>query len=110
MPAPCWVCPTPESMIAACRRVIADGLTVRQTEALVATGVPTPSKSRIRKDQAEGSVTGRAPHFIELEAHLKDRFGTIVAVRSRSKDRGQIVIDYNSQEEYERVVALIRGS
>ena len=90
--------------------MIADSLNVRQTEALVATGVPTASKPRVRKDPGESSATARPPHFVELEEHLKVRFGTPVAIRPRSKDRGQIVIEYNSQEEYDRVSGLIRGS
>lgn len=102
--------PDADSMLAACRRVIDDALTVRQTEALVSSGVPTPSKARVRKDPAEALATARAPHFVELEEHLKIRFGTAVAVRPRSRDRGQIVIEYNSQEEYDRVAGLIRGA
>jgi ParB family transcriptional regulator, chromosome partitioning protein len=101
--------PDADSRIAACRQVIADNLTVRQTEALVSTGVPTPSKTRFRKDSGEASSI-KPPHFVELEEHLKVRFGTPVVVRPRSKDRGQIVIEYNSQDEYERVAGLIRGS
>jgi ParB family chromosome partitioning protein len=101
--------PDEEARILACRQVISDGLTVRQTEALVATGVPTPSRARIRKDPAEQATT-RAPHFTELEEHLKIRFGTSVAVRPRGKERGQIVIEYNTQDEYDRVVGLIRGA
>ena len=42
--------PDPESQCAACRRVIAESLSVRQTEALVATGIPSPSRPRIRRD------------------------------------------------------------
>ena len=101
--------PDAESMVAACRQVIADNLTVRQAEALVSTGIPTPSRARVRKDAGQGTAA-KAPHFVELEAQLKVRFGTPVAVRPRSRDRGQIVIEYNSQEEYERVAGLIRGS
>ena len=101
--------PDAETRIAACRQVIADNLTVRQTEALVSTGIPTPSKTRIRKDPGQAGAT-RAPHFVELEEHLKVRFGTPVAVRPKSRDRGQIVIEYNSQDEYDRVSSLIRGS
>jgi ParB family chromosome partitioning protein len=93
--------PDAEARIAACRQVVADGLTVRQTEALVTTGVPTPSRARVRKDPGQ-STPGRSPHFVELEEHLK--------VRPKGKDRGQIVIEYNSQDEYDRVVGLIRGS
>jgi ParB family chromosome partitioning protein len=98
-----------ESRVAGCRVVIAEGLTVRQTEALVATGIPTASKARIRKDSGQGNPT-RSPHFVELEEHLKVRFGTAVAVRTKGKDRGQIVIEFNSQDEYDRVAGLIRGS
>jgi ParB family chromosome partitioning protein len=101
--------PDPEQRIAGCRQVIAQGLTVRQTEALVATGIPTPSKTRNRRDPAEGS-TPRAPHFVELEEQLKVRFGTPVAVRPKTRDRGQIVIEYNSKDEFDRVSDLIRGS
>jgi ParB family chromosome partitioning protein len=101
--------PDAQSRVTACRQVIAEGLTVRQTEALVATGVPTASKARIRNDPGQ-ETPARSPHFVELEEHLKVRFGTPVAVRPKGKDRGQIVIEYNSQDEYERVVGLIRGS
>ncbi|WP_435007451.1 ParB/RepB/Spo0J family partition protein [Tundrisphaera lichenicola] len=98
----------PEAIIAGCRQVIADNLNVRQTEALVATGVPSPARTRVRKDSAHsGSV--RAPHVLELEETLKLRFGTPVLIRAKTRDRGQIVIDYNNQEEYERVIGLIRG-
>jgi ParB family chromosome partitioning protein len=100
--------PDPDSIIAGCRQVIAENLTVRQTEALVATRVPTASRSRVRKDPGQTGAV-RAPHVLELEESLRVRFGTPVLIRPRSRDRGQIVIDYNSQEEYERVIALIRG-
>jgi len=96
----------------ACNRVIADGLTVRQTEALVSTGEPTPSKSRIRKDAADPAAArggNKAPHVVELEQHLHSRFGTIVNIRLKARERGQIVIDFNSQEEFDRVTGLIRG-
>ena len=101
--------PDAEARVLACRQVIADALTVRQTEALVATGVPTPSKARLRKDSGH-PAEARAHHFAELEEHLRVRFGTTVAVRPKGKERGQIVIEYNNQDEYDRVVALIRGA
>lgn len=104
--------PDDDARIGACQRVIAESLSVRQTEALVATGEPTPSRVRIRKDPAHAAATpgqGRAPHFVEVEEHLRQRFGTPVLVRLKAKEKGQIVIDFNSQEEFERVTAMIRG-
>jgi ParB family chromosome partitioning protein len=102
----------PSRQAEACGRIIAESLSVRQTEALVSTGEPTPPRPRIRRDPAEPASTpagGRAPHVLQLEESLRHRFGTNVLVRLRSKDRGQIVIDFNSAEELERVAGLIRG-
>jgi ParB family chromosome partitioning protein len=100
----------PDAQIAACLRVIDERLSVRQTEALVATGEPTSAKPRVRKDPSHGPAASKAPHVLELEAHLKDRFGTPVLIKPKGLERGQIVIDYNSQDEYDRVVSMIRGS
>jgi ParB family chromosome partitioning protein len=47
---------------------------------------------------------------VELEQHLLQRFGTPVVIRSRTAEKGQFVIDYNNQEEFDRVCSLIRGS
>lgn len=102
----------PEMQIGAYQRVVAEGLSVRQTEALVATGEPTPPRSRIRKDSAhtEGAPSSnKAPHVLELEGHLRERFGAPVLIRVKGKERGQIVIDFHNQEEFERITSLIRG-
>lgn len=100
--------PDADQQRAACARVIEENLSVRQTEALVATGEPTPAKTRLRKDPGHTTAV-RAPHLLELEQHLHTRFGTPVLIRVKSRDRGQIVIDFNSQEEFDRVTSLIRG-
>ncbi|MGA9925265.1 MAG: ParB/RepB/Spo0J family partition protein [Isosphaeraceae bacterium] len=99
--------PDPESQRAACRRIITENLSVRQTEALVATGIPTPARPRIRRDQAHAPEP-RLPHLVELEQHLHQRFGTSVLIRAKTPERGQIIIDYNSQEDFDRVTSLIR--
>lgn len=104
--------PDADNQRGACQRVITEGLSVRQTEALVATGEPTPARTRVRKDPAEPGSTpsgGKAPHLVELEQHLLSRFGTPVLIRVRSREKGQIVIDFNSQEEFDRITSMIRG-
>ncbi len=101
-----------ESRLSAFRRILEEHLSVRQTEALVATGEPTPTRSRTRNDPAEPGTTpagGKAPHLVDLEDHLKTRFGTNVLVRMKSRDRGQIVIEFRSAEEFVRLSQTIRG-
>lgn len=100
------------AQVAALSRIIGEGLSVRQTEALVQTGEPSAAKTRVRKDQADpGSVPsgGKAPHVVELEGSLRERFGMPVMIRVKSRDRGQIVIDFNSREEFERLTTMIQG-
>ena len=97
-----------ELQVAACQRVIAEGLSVRQTEALVNSGEPTPAKTRVRKDSADPGSTpggGKMPHVLELEEHLHSRFGTSVNIKVKGRERGQIIIDFNNQEEFERVTS-----
>lgn len=100
------------NQVEACARIVTENLSVRQTEALVSTGEPTPARTRIRKDQAHADATpatGRAPHVLELEEQLKQRFGTVVAVRVKGPSRGQFIIDFNNNEEYDRVAGMLRG-
>lgn len=104
----------PTMQLGACQRVIAENLSVRQTEALVATGEPTPP--RLRKLRVDGphddasASSNKAPHLIDWEGRLRERFGTpvLIRVRSAAASRGQIVIDYNSQEEFERITSLFQ--
>ncbi len=94
-----------EVIHATCQVVISEQLSVRQTEALVASGLPASAK-RVRAD-AGHAVAEKAPHFIELETRLRERLGTAVLVRAKGKEKGQIVIDYSSHEEFERISDLI---
>jgi ParB family chromosome partitioning protein len=91
-----------ETRVVAYRRVVTEHLSVRQTEALVTTGVPTPSRTRIRKDPAHGPEP-RSPHLVEFEQALNRQLGATVTVRARGPERGQIVIDYQSREEFDRL-------
>jgi ParB family chromosome partitioning protein len=102
----------PAQQVDACSRIVNENLSVRQTETLVSTGEPGAARPRIRRDAGDPSSVpsgGRAPHVLELEERLRQRFGTNVLVRVKARDRGQIVIDFNSQEELDRVTALIAG-
>jgi ParB family transcriptional regulator, chromosome partitioning protein len=102
-----------EQQLEACRRVIAEHLSVRQTEAFVTTGEPTPARPRLRKDPTDPASTpagGKAPHVLELEHILQQRLGTAVDIRVRGRERGQIVIDFSSREEFDRLTGIIRGS
>jgi ParB family transcriptional regulator, chromosome partitioning protein len=100
--------PDDESRLATLPRVIQEQLSVRQTEALVATGEPTVARTRIRKDPAHERL-GTPPHVLDLQRQLQARLGVAVVIKARNPERGQIIIDYQSREEFDRLTSIIRG-
>jgi ParB family chromosome partitioning protein len=87
-----------------CRRIVTEGLSVRQVESLVAAERPNKSKSK-------SSVSPhRTTHVTELEGVLRECLGTHVEIRLTGKDEGQIVIGFATNDDFERIVEMIRGS
>ncbi|SDJ69541.1 chromosome segregation DNA-binding protein [Pseudomonas delhiensis] len=82
------------------RHVVARGLTVRQTEALVRHWLNAPSEpARVVKSD---------PDISRLEQRLAERLGAPVQIRHGQKGKGQLVIRYNSLDELQGVLAHIR--
>jgi ParB family chromosome partitioning protein len=88
-----------EQQVEAARHVVARGLTVRQTEALVRqwlSAKPAPAKAKTD------------PDISRLEQKLAERLGSPVQIKHGSKGKGQLVIRYNSLDELQGVLAHIR--
>jgi ParB family chromosome partitioning protein len=86
-----------------CRRIIAESLSVRQVETLVAgERLPKPRP-------AARTSPHKTSHVVEMESLLRERLGTQVEIRVTGKDRGQIVIEFASNEDFERVMQVIQG-
>ena len=83
-------------------RIVREGLSVRQVES-----IPRLQRSS-RPDQA--SPPPRKTWIAELEARLRERLGTKVAVRNSRGYRGQIVIDYFDRSSLERICEAIAPS
>ena len=81
-----------------------------KTEALVAMGTaPSPARPRVRKDAPHAHDT-RPPHLLDFEQRLNRRLGTTVLIRAKNQDRGQIIIDYHSRDEFDRLASLFQES
>ncbi|CAB4663646.1 MAG: ParB/RepB/Spo0J family partition protein [Actinobacteria bacterium] len=80
-------------------KIVAEGLSVRATEELVATGSSQKKvKSRV--------VAAPAPALLEIAERLSDLFDTRVSVQS-GKSKGKITIEYSGNEDLQRIVELI---
>ncbi|MEK1940302.1 MAG: ParB/RepB/Spo0J family partition protein [Pseudomonas sp.] len=89
-----------EQQIEGARHVVARGLTVRQTEALVRQWLSTKEKP--------AEVAKVDPDISRLEQRLAERLGSPVQIKHGQKGKGQLVIRYNSLDELQGVLAHIR--
>lgn len=88
-----------EQQTEAARHVVARGLTVRQTEALVRQWL----SAKLAKEEQKAD-----PDIARLERRLSERLGSPVQIRHGSKGKGQLVIRYDSLDELQGVLAHIR--
>ena len=80
-------------------RVVAEGLSVRATEELVASGFASAKTKR-------KSTPHHAPQMMEIAMRLSDHFDTRVHVQS-GKSKGKIVIEFSGGDDLERLLALL---
>ncbi len=91
---------SPEKQANACRKVIDEGLSVRQAEKLAVPVQP-------RLPSTNGATPRTDPHIEELEDRIRRKLGTKVTVRSNEKYHGKLEIDFFGLEELERILALL---
>ncbi|MFC5694553.1 ParB/RepB/Spo0J family partition protein [Pseudomonas sp. GCM10022186] len=89
-----------ERQVDGARHVVARGLTVRQTEALVRHWLNAKEKP-VQSAKSD-------PDISRLEQRLAERLGAPVQIKHGQKGKGQLVIRYNSLDELQGVLAHIR--
>ena len=89
-----------EQQVEGARHVVARGLTVRQTEALV--------RQWLSQKEDDKSAPKSDPDIVRLEQRLAERLGSPVQIKHGEKGKGQLVIRYNSLDELQGVLAHIR--
>jgi ParB family chromosome partitioning protein len=82
------------------QRIVAEGLSVRAVEELVAVGGAAPMSTRPRLRAP------LAPALTELATRLSDRFETRVRV-DLGRRKGRIVVEFASIDDLERIVAVM---
>lgn len=91
----------PQAQDGLATRIVAEGLSVRATEELVAVGYSPGPRGR--------AVPGRkaqSPALMELSERLSDAFDTRVRVEL-GRRKGKILMEFGSVEDLERIVGII---
>jgi ParB family chromosome partitioning protein len=102
-----------EARIALCRRIESEALSVRATEQAVRdlqretdeTTIPFPSGGGEQSPAATPSN-----HVRSLEQQLRDQLGAPVEIKLSGKDKGRIIIRFNSNDEFEHIVQRLRDA
>jgi ParB family chromosome partitioning protein len=89
-------------------RVAAEDLSVRETEEIVRRFIETPVEPSPKKKKRE-TPDPADPNLAEVEEILSEQLATRVVIRM-GRRRGQVVIDFGSADDLERIVSEIIGS
>lgn len=85
----------------AARQVVDKGLSVRETESLVRHLAERPAAPKAKPGNLD-------PDIRALQDSLSDKIGAKVHIQHTSTGKGRLIIDYNSLDELEGVLARIR--
>ena len=91
----------PKSMMAAFRRVMKSNLSVRDVEHMART------KGKKRQRTHQGSAGWGSGSLSSLEERLRQFLGTKVSIKMLREGRGEIVIEYYSREDLDRLLEIL---
>jgi ParB family transcriptional regulator, chromosome partitioning protein len=97
-----------EAITALSLRVAAEDLSVRETEEIVRRFIEAPAEPAPKEPRA-GGAEGPDPSLAEVEEILSEQLATRVVIRM-GRRRGQVVIEFGSADDLERIVSEIVGS
>lgn len=94
-----------DKQIALCKLILLQGLSVHALEQLV--------KHQKQAQAEEPAAVAKKPavektaHVTSLEDDLRRRFACRVEIKVKAKDKGQIVIDFDTNDDFERILGLL---
>jgi ParB family chromosome partitioning protein len=96
----------PAEQIALCKEIIARGYSVRATEAML--------RSR-REESPDTTISASKPnpaktkHVKAIEDELRQKLAARVEIRLRERHKGQIVLCFESNDDFERLLQVLRS-
>ena len=99
----------PERQVALFKQIVAMGLSVKATEALVREQKDGPAEpARAAHDTPAPAGEEKSNHVRSLEDELRQKLATPVEIKLHGKDCGQIVLRFESNDDFMRLLELLR--
>jgi ParB family transcriptional regulator, chromosome partitioning protein len=89
--------------VAAAAKVVAEQMSVRDTERLVRSVLTPPARRKAR-----ATTAGRDADLVRLQEELAETLGARVRIVAANKGTGRLVIDYSSLEQLDGILSRLR--
>jgi ParB family chromosome partitioning protein len=91
------------------REIIARGLSVHAAEACIKQASPEPEPPPAGpKEEEPAAADEKTAHVRGIEDELRQKLGVRVEIRVKGKDRGQVVLGFESNDDFERLLEVLR--
>ncbi len=100
-----------ERQVALFKQIVAMGLSVKAAEALIRErkdGPAAPPAAPAAEDEGPAEEVEKTNHVRGIEDELRQKLATAVEIKLRGKDRGQIVLRFESNDDFMRILELLR--
>jgi ParB family transcriptional regulator, chromosome partitioning protein len=99
-----------ERQVALFKQIVAMGLSVKATEALVRDQKVYDEEREAAQSNGESGVSAvpKSAHVKGIEEELRSKLAMRVEIRLRDKDKGQIVLRFDSNDDFERLLEVLR--
>jgi ParB family chromosome partitioning protein len=98
----------PARQIALSKEIIARGLSVHATEAFLKQSA-ADEKAREDSESNGRTVVEKTTHVQSIENELRQKLSLRVEIRVKGKDKGQIVLAFESNDDFERLIEVLRA-
>jgi ParB family chromosome partitioning protein len=90
------------------REIVGRGLSVHATEALIKQGSGEPVNHETSPKGDAPPAPAKTAHVQSIEDELRQKLAVRVEIRVKDADRGQIVLSFESNDDFERLVEALR--
>jgi ParB family chromosome partitioning protein len=97
-----------ERQSALCKQVILQNLSVHALDALVKEQ-KAAATAEPKADREPAARPEKTAHVAGLENDLRQRFAVKVEIKLKAKEKGQIVIGFESNDDFERIIAALKN-
>jgi ParB family chromosome partitioning protein len=100
--------PETERQVAICKEIVARGLSVHGLDALLKEQKQTEQMEAESEPPTPKTPVEKTTHVKGMEDELRQRLAVKVEIKLKARDRGQIVLAFESNDDFERLMEALR--